>query len=145
MKLQFEKEVRIGDNVLNEHSGYIYLYSYVVGSGLTPNNAYNDNNVSVLIRVYSVNNGVDMQYDSVENEIKIKLYSKQSYDRMDGLTTNTTEQTIQTQKDLAIFRYAYNIETGETIKELMFICKNVPTSAIDNNTLILKVNHWKLK
>lgn len=139
------KEVRIGDNVLNEHSGYIYLYSYVVGSGLTPNTAYNDNNVSVLIRVYSVNNGVDMQYDNVENEIKIKLYSKQSYDRMNGTTTNITEQTIQTDKDLAIFRYAYNIETGETIKELMFICKNVPTSAIDNNTLILKVNHWKLK
>ena len=139
------KEVRIGDNVLNEHSGYIYLYSYSVGSGLTPNNAYNDNNVSVLIRVYSVNNGVDMQYDNVENEIKIKLYSKQSYDRMDGLTTNTIQQTIQTDKDLAIFRYAYNLETGETIKELMFICKNVPMSAIDNNTLILKVNHWKLK
>ena len=52
---------------------------------------------------------------------------------------------ITPNKDYAIFRHAYNMDTGEENVDLLFIAKNVPSSNISSgNVLTLKINHYKI-
>jgi hypothetical protein len=147
-------DVLIGDNILREHNGYIYFYFYKTGSNLNQNNINEDyeweERQEIDGTIYGQMNSAQISY-SYENsqlpKLIIRLYSFTRYSTKNGSWSNGFERDIPTNTDLAIFRHAYNLDTNESKVDLLFIAKNIPTSAITNSGKVLEllIHHWKLK
>lgn len=145
--------VLIGDNILNKHPNCLYFYSYEIGTNLNENNAVCSHNVSAISSPYngwSVDNGVTINtINDVQTRkmLEVRLFSSESYDVTNaewhdgslvlaGYTLN---------KDLAIFRHALDLTTGQVIAtELMFIAKKVPGHHAIANRVRLEINYYKL-
>lgn len=139
------EDVLIGDNILQQYDGYIYFYSYVVGDNLNQNNVTTTNSVSYdsVNGVYFINNASAFSYDSTNRELSVSIWNKCEYDPIAYTLEYGTRNSYTNGKDYAVFRHAYNVNTGEEIIDLMLIAKKVPHSGTEN--LVLKVNHYKLK
>jgi hypothetical protein len=145
-------EVLIGDNILTQHENCIYFYHYIFGDNLTQDNVIDNTNI-LLPTIqnpyrYRLSNSATIKYVSVDylKMLEINLYNYTQFDSDTNTWTDYVKNDIQANKDLAIFRHSYNLATGEELVELMFIAKNIPQSAIDQNdkTLILVLNHYRL-
>lgn len=144
------EDVLIGDNVLQQHDGFVYFYFYNTGSNLNQNNVDSTNRFEKLPYqdTYRQYKSVDIAYDNADDpKLKVTLYGFTNYFMDTNNWTNDISPTaVPTNTDIAVFRRAFNPTTLESIIELMFIIKNVPASAVDNNQAInLMINHYKLK
>ena len=142
--------VLIGDNILQQYNGYKYFYFYKTGSNLNQNNVDSTNTFFKVQNqnAYRQNNSAVIEYDDVDNpKLKVTLYGHTTYYVDNGNWYNDiAPTTVPTNTDIAVFRRAFNPTTLESIIELMFIIKNVPASAVDNNQAInLMINYYKLK
>ena len=144
-QVEDSNDVLIGDNILSQHPGFIYFYSYVFGENINQNNAFTTTRVANDGSIYEISLGCEISYDDYTNEVKVGLYNKVDYNRASNTWLNGQKVTFREGDDYAFFRHAYNLETGEEIVELLFIAKKVDSDYIDeNDKLILKVNHYKL-
>ena len=142
--------VLIGDNILNEHNGMDYLYGFVVGNNLTESNVWDSNNVSFSGANEILSDGANiqcLQASGNDYQLLITHYNQVSKDIDSGETTYSQLRSWTVGKDYAFFRYAINHDTQEVIKELLFIAKKVPETQIRSatQTLVININHWKLK
>ena len=140
-------DVLIGDNILNNHDGFIYFYSYVMadqGQTFTQNNAIDTSRISYSTKY----NAVKFYYiSSVYGKyLDFEIYSQCTYDSTNNTMTFTgNPQTFTLGRDYAIFRHAKNFKTNEEIVELMFIVKKLPQAGLNTNERVrLTINHYKL-
>ncbi|MBO7713381.1 MAG: hypothetical protein J6S85_07395 [Methanobrevibacter sp.] len=141
-------DVLIGDNILTTRKeNVIYMYSFVKGEHLTQNNAlptehisYNaDNYTATLENAVSVNFGL---FD--EAYIYLTLLEEKYYYTDDDGFGNYGTQSFEPNKDYAIFRHTFDLETNqETNVDLIFIAKKVQPRAL-NSIVDIVINHWKL-
>lgn len=147
-QIEDSEDVLIGDNVLNEHPGFVYFYSYkMAGAGAT----YTQDNVEDYSRVSNktLYNVVKFYYlDTIYGkQLHFEIYDYCRYDS-DSETMNYhgSPITFTQGRDYAIFRHAKNFSTGEEIVELMFIIRNLPSAGLNTNERVsLKINYYKLK
>ena len=145
------EDVLIGDNILRQHDGFVYFYSYKKGTHFNQNNVNDSDNHIVATTSplgFSLNNGCEIEYEDYYGLklLKIKIYEKQLYLINDMEFSNSNQQNFEENYDYAFFRHAYNFRTQEEIIELMFIAKKIPYTHISNNNLLtLEINHYKLK
>jgi len=148
-------DVLVGDNILTQYDGNIvYFYGFVVGNNLTQDNVNDSNSINATTHPigWTQNNGATIDYESFTSNIKllrIKLYNWQRWD-IDtlGFTNGAATDISQFEgKDIAIFRKAFNLSTGQVIADdLLFIAKKVPYTNISQDGLVLtlQLNHYKL-
>ncbi len=142
--------VLIGENVLSQHENCVYFYSFIKGENLTQNNVLDTQHVvpNQQFTNLSVQNGVDLQYDMVDDDhvLKVGIYGAQVMINSTGNFNNSVQLDFESGKDYAIFRHAFNLDTNEDIVELMFIVEKVPNDNIDSNGyLVLYQNHYLLR
>ena len=148
-------DVLIGDNILTQYDGNIvYFYGFVIGENLTQDNVADSNSISETTHPigWSQSNGVSIDYESFTSAVKllrIRLYNWQRWDIDElGFTNGPATDISQFEgKDIAIFRKAFNLSTGQVIADdLLFIAKKVPYTNISQDGLVLtlQLNHYKL-
>lgn len=144
-------DVLIGDNALSQHTNMIYFYTFISGDNLTQNNVYDTQNVKGNTNIdptdYYVENSAKIQYDTISDRkiIKLSLYSSTFYNIASGEFNDYYQRGFTRDKDYAIFRHSFNIETKEHIVELMFVAKKVPSSNINSSEILqIELNHYKL-
>lgn len=145
------EDVLIGDNILVQHSGYSYFYSFVSGDNLTPNTAIDSNSVHTISTPFAgveISNGATIEYEQLGTLklLRVRLFGYQRYNSSTNEWSNVNQTTFEEGKDYAIFRHAVNLNTMEEIVDLVFIAKKVPyTHLAQNNTILtLEINHYKL-
>lgn len=148
-------DVLIGDNILTQYDGNIvYFYGFVVGDNLTQENAIDSNTIIDTTHPigWSQGNGASIEYESYTSAVKllrIRLYNWQRWDIDElGFTNGPATDISQFEgKDIAVFRKAFNLSTGQVIADdLLFIAKKVPSTniSLDGLVLTLQLNHYKL-
>ena len=138
--------VLIGDNILKQYSSdFVYFYSYVYGDNINQNNAFTTTRVSYdsISGTYVLSLACEFSFNSTNKELSVSIWNNCAYDPTYNYWQFGTRNSYINKKDYAIFRHAYNVNTGEEIIDLMFIAKKVPHSGTSN--LVLKANHYKLK
>ena len=146
------EDILIGDNILKQYAGYLYFYSFVVGENLTQNNVA-DTNTFIGITTplgFRQNNSAEISYETYQDDrfIYIKIYNYTQYEIETGTFTNGQAGNFHNylNKDIAIFRRAYNIQTAESYDDLILIAKKIKANiSVDGTTLVLRINHYKLK
>lgn len=149
------EDVLIGDNILQQYDDLLYFYDMKVGASgeIMNTNVNNPNNVAFLeLDPYAeLNNAIKFEYHD-NYTIYITYWQKVRYHTDTGVWEYITQKDIPTDVDIAIFRHAcrkddYYDSDIEQIKELMLICRKVPSESIIDNgkTLVLKINHYLLK
>ena len=155
-QLDDSEEVSIGENVFKEYSdnsNIVYFYSFVDGTHLTNETVVCDNSVNPPTQqhnYFEINSGVEIEYDNTNDPfLLVTLYdeTRLEIDEYENKTfTNVGSHSVVHGKDYAIFRHAYDLDSGEETIDLLFIAKNVPNSAIQSgNKIKLCINHWRLK
>ena len=147
-QIEDSDDILIGDNILTTRKeNVIYMYSFVKGEHLTQNNAlptehisYDPNNyTATLENAVSINFGL---FD--ETEIHLTLLEEKYYYTNDDGFGNYGTQDFEPNKDYAIFRHTFDLETNqETNVDLIFIAKKVQPRAL-NSIVDIVANHWKL-
>ena len=138
--------VLIGDNILQQYgSDFVYFYSYVYGDNINQNNAFTTTRVVAdgVSGNCSISFASEFSYDPTNKELSVSIWNQSEYDPATNTWQYGTRQNFVRNKDYAIFRHAYNVNTGEEIIDLMLIAKKVQKD--DSTNLVLKVNHYKLK
>ena len=138
--------VLIGDNILKQYgSDFVYFYSYVYGDNINQNNAFTTTRVVAdgVSGNCSISFASEFSYDPTNKELSVSIWNQSEYDPATNTWQYGTRQNFVRNKDYAIFRHAYNVNTGEEIIDLMLIAKKVQKD--DSTNLVLKVNHYKLK
>lgn len=145
------EDVIIGDNILTQHSGYAYFYSFISGDNLTPNTTIDSNSVHTISTPFvgaEINDGATIEYEQqgALKLLRVRLFDYQRYNPLTNEWSNVDQTTFEEGKDYAIFRHALNLNTMEEIVDLVFIAKKVPyTHLAQNNTILtLEINHYKL-
>ena len=143
------QDIIVGDNLFNQHQNSLYFYTFVKGTDLNQNNVLDTQEIQATITPvgWRFNNGVSIEYgfNGDSKVLKVKVFQTQSYYINDSSWHNGNQITFDSGYDYAIFRHSYNQQTQEDIVELMFIAKNVSNDYIDNNELLICLNHYKLK
>ena len=148
-------DVLVGDNILTQYDGNIvYFYGFVVGNNLTQDNVNDSNSINATTHPigWTQGNGASIDYESFTSDTKllrIKLYNWQRWDIDElGFTNGQATDISQFEgKDIAIFRKAFNLSTGQVVADdLLFITKKVPYTNVSQDGLILtlQLNHYKL-
>ena len=160
------ENIIVGDNILDSQSGDKYAYSYY----LVDKNTINENTFgSITLEKIHLdlvsneliaywNNAVKFDYDS--SEIKISLYGscsslKISSESTPIFTNNVTLTSLMfSDKDLVIARHtipAYataeevdGVKNINTTNSLLLVVKNIGSSSIVDNKIVLKINHYKI-
>ena len=138
--------VLIGDNILKQYgSDFVYFYSYVYGDNINQNNAFTTTRVVAdgVSGNCSISFASEFSYDATHKELSLSVWNESEYNPSTNTWQYGTRQNFVRNKDYAIFRHAYNVNTGEEIIDLMLIAKKVQKD--DSTNLVLKVNHYKLK
>ena len=145
------EDVLIGDNILQQHDGFVYFYFYNTGSNLNQNNVDSTNRFEKLPYqdTYRQYNSAEISVNTSDAipKLEIVLYGYTQYNLdTNNWSNDIAPSAIPINTDIAVFRRVFNPTTLESIIELMFIIKNVPASAVDSNQAInLMINHYKLK
>ena len=145
------EDVLIGDNILTQHSGYAYFYSFVQGDNLTPNTAFDDKQVTEITSPfvgYQIVGGANIEYEELGTLrlLRVTLFNYQRFNVNNNEWVNAQQIGFVEGKDYAIFRHAVNLYTLEEIVDLVLIAKKVPYDhlTLDNKILTLEINHYKL-
>lgn len=133
------ENVLIGDNILMQYDDiYIYFYTYKVYDHATQESVFDEQYPIIDSGEIYMNNTVEF---NVNNQlITFNFYARTTYNTSSGAFTNTTSQSPTANKDIAIFRHAFNLATAKQSVDLMMIMKNKPA-----NISRLYLNHYKLK
>ena len=150
LQIDDSDNVLIGDNILSQHENCIYFYSFIVGEHLTQNNVLPTATITHSGSLYQISNGCSFATEALTgSNIKmlwIYLSSTATYDMSTKTWIYGNNVNVQANKDLAIFRYALDLSSGNVVaQELMLIAKNIPSNHILNNRLGLEINHYKLR
>ena len=159
------KDVVIGENIFDSSTDTeAYFYTYV----LLDKNIYNENNafnqrgkVEVgeedgVILWASAEHCASMECK--ENTLEIEFYDYMEYEDMENMLYGSKETitNLFKTKDIAIFRHklkthmdTYYDEDDEktyafTEDDLMFIIRNTNDMEVNNDKIILKINHYKI-
>ena len=145
------EDVIIGDNILTQHSGYAYFYSFVSGDNLTPNTVYDDKQVTEITSPFTgwqIVGGANIEYEQqgTLKLLRVTLFNYQRLNANNNEWVNAQQIGFVEGKDYAIFRHAVNLDTMEEIVDLVFIAKKVPFDhlTLDKQILTLEINHYKL-
>lgn len=147
------ENVLIGDNILMKRQNTVVMYSFYTDNDLnqyaaTPRHIVRNGDVLTLTNSANIIFQNALPSPALEyNNLRIALYDQEQYDIEENTYNYGTRLNIPNDGvDIAIFKHSYNIETNEEIVELMFIAKKVTSDKlISQNTLILAINHYKLK
>ena len=150
------KDVIIGDNILLERNNCRYFYSFRIASEneiFTPNNVVDNNSIQAtqIPAGWQIQNGVKIEEVTGVTGYKllsIYLYNSLRYDvnSQSWYYGNDYSASNTQGKDIAIFRHALSVDTGQEIaSDLLFICRRVPNTRISGNRIILDINYYKLK
>ena len=148
------ENVLIGDNFLTKRQNTIVFYSFYTDNDLTQYNATTPRHVERNDDILSIINSANIIYESglpspaIEyNHLRITLYQNETYDIYENTYSRSNRLNIPVDgTDIAIFKHSYNLDTNEEIVELMFIAKKITSEKVFNSyTLILAINHYKLK
>lgn len=146
-------EVLIGDNILTQHENCIYFYHFIIGDNLTQDNVIDNTHIELPTVQnpyrYRMYDSATITYNDLDTNVKalnIRLYNHTQYNRDTNTWSDYTLNNFEEGRDVAIFRHAYNLVTGEETVELMFIAKKIPSSNIspDMKIALLLLNHYKL-
>lgn len=143
------EDVLIGDNILSQYENCIYFYSFIVGEHLTQNNVFPTATITHSGSLYQISNGCSFAIAELPGSnikmLLIYLSSTETYDMSTKTWIYGNNVDVQENKDLAIFRYALDLSSGNVVaQELMLIAKNIPSNHILNNRLALEINYYKL-
>lgn len=147
-QIEDSNDVLIGDNILAQHSGFIYFYTYIMadeGQTFTQENAPLPPSISYS----TVYDAVKFSYleTSASKYLDFEIYERATYDSGSN-AMNYAGGPLQFTKgrDYAIYRIAKNFATGEEKKELMLIIHKLPDDGLYTNECVrLTINHYKLK
>ena len=156
-------DIIVGDNVLfTQEDDNFYFYTYL----LAPKNTITDNNFTSLnIKVPQISvapvglkqsDSVVMRYEWDEeidekDYLKIKLFETTYWNQVTNEVTNENEIDLDSislsMYDLVIVRNKINRgrQISESSKDLMFVIKNTNDLVIEDNEIVLSINHYKIK
>jgi len=157
--------VIVGENILDnkeEDIGYLYSY-YLVAKGTINNNNWGKLSIKDVLssssysNYYHIWNGVKLWYDGIK--MKLELYGGSSVTVGENETTGgySEKQSMSNVKDydLVIVRHAvappfsyYYDQNGNrcvrTRNDLMFVIRHTENANIEDDTLSLSLNAWRL-
>ena len=162
------EEVIVGENILENQIGDKYAYSYYLVDKNTINeNTFNsitlekihvDNDIVTNEEIAFWDKAVVFEYNS--SEIKIALYGQCDKLNLENETTPSYSNRVSltssmfADKDLVIVRHTipqyytnefvdpfYNLNTTNS---LLFVVKNIGSSSIVDNKIVLKINHYTI-
>lgn len=148
-QLDDSEDVLIGDNFFTQHANCFYFYSFVVGTNLTQNNVLPTSHIEQVVSPasYTIQNSCEFSIQDIDSRHKsllITLKESQTLNLPLFTWDYGDDVSATPNKDIAIFRHALNVSTGEIIEELMFIAKKVPSDHITTSTIKLDINYYKL-
>lgn len=148
-QLDDSEDVLIGDNFFTQHANCFYFYSFVVGTNLTQNNVLPTSHIEQVVSPasYTIQNSCEFSIQDIDSRHKsllITLKESQTLNLSNFTWNYGNDVSATPNKDIAIFRHALNVSTGEIIEELMFIAKKVPNDNITTSTIKLDINYYKL-
>ena len=148
-QLDDSNDVLIGDNFFTQHANCFYFYSFVVGDNLTQNNVLPTSHIEQVVSPasYTIQNSCEFSIQDIDSRHKsllVSLVESQTLNLSNFTWDYGNDVSATPNKDIAIFRHALNVSTGEIIEELMFIAKKVPSDHITTSTIKLDINYYKL-
>ena len=164
------QDVIVGENVFENENGEHYAYSYYLVDKNTINeNTFNsitleqiciDNDIVTNEPIAFWDKALKLDFGSNNNTIKISLYGECSKLNLQTQETPTYTNRITltssmfTNKDLVIARHKIpQYPTYEfvdpfyilnTTNELLFVIKNTQNIVIDDNEIVLQINHYTI-
>ena len=142
----------VGENIFNSHEGenIIILYGFV-----QTNNEINELNYKLFIDDGNLSydgtnliltNACRVFYFPATSRFNINAYSNITYTISNGHYVMGNQTPFTSNKNVMVYRLFVDKSTKEIIdKELMFICKKVPSSNIVDGYIMFETNIYKLK
>lgn len=155
-QIEDSEDVTIGDNILQQHENCRYMYSFVLGAEgqtIDKNTVFTTDEITYREsdNSYRVNNGCHITLISDLASQGIYMINIRCLSSVRVYPDNTksfgedVDLNNYLDRDIAIFRHYYNINTGEQGTELMFIARKIPSDHVMlNGRLNLEINHYKL-
>ena len=147
-------DVVVGENIFNSHEGedVIIMYGFIQTnndvSELNYQTFINDNDLTYSNGKLTLYNACRVFYYTTTSRFEIKPYSNIVYTISNGNFVVGTQTPLIAKRNTLVYRLFINKSTHQIIeKDLMFICKKVPQSNINNNDgyIFLDTNIYKLK